>query len=344
MSKSIRLALVGCGYIAQHHYNAILKCNGLAKVTAVVDVNDERTADYSSKTGAKAFKSLKDALTWGEFDAVDIMLPHHLHEEAAVECLEAGKHVLLEKPMAVSLAACRNVLAAAKRSGKVFMVCENAQYWPEVVKAKQLIEEEAIGDVYYAKAHYWESPAITDFDFDSWQYDPAQVGGGLLMAGSCHWIRPLRMWLGEIEEVIGITGNPLAHRIAANYETLADALLRFKNGKTASFTALIIDTTLSNQPYFRIFGSKGEITIGGTFKGGLTLYNDEFPDGKAFEPVHGYFASFPFTMMEFVQCVLGEKVPDVSPEYAVGEPMIMWAIYRSLSSKKWEAVGCVDMD
>ena len=74
------------------------------------------------------------------------------------------------------------------------------------------------------------------------------------------------------------------------------------------------------------------------------MYNDEFPDGKAFEPVHGYFASFPFTMMEFVQCVLGEKVPDVSPEYAVGEPMIMWAIYRSLSSKKWEAVGCVDMD
>ena len=62
--------------------------------------------------------------------------------------------------------------------------------------------------------------------------------------------------LGEVEEVIGITGNPLAHRIAANYETLADALLRFKNGKTASFTALIIDTTLSNQPYFRIFGSK----------------------------------------------------------------------------------------
>jgi hypothetical protein len=75
---------------------------------------------------------LHDALAWGEFDAVDIMLPHHLHEEAAVQCLEAGKHVLLEKPMAISLTACKNILACAKNSGKFFMVNENAQYWPEV--------------------------------------------------------------------------------------------------------------------------------------------------------------------------------------------------------------------
>jgi hypothetical protein len=60
----------------------------------------------------------------------------------------------------------------------------------------------------------------------------------------------------EVEEVIGITGNPLAHRVPANYETLAEALLRFKNGKTASFTGLITDTVLFNQPYFRIFGKE----------------------------------------------------------------------------------------
>lgn len=164
------------------------------------------------------------------------------------------------------------------------------------------------------------------------------------MAGSCHWVRPLRMWFNEVEEVIGITGNPLAHRVPANYETLAEALLRFKNGKTASFTGLITDTVLFNQPYFRIFGKEGEITIGGGFEGGLTLYNDSFPNGRALEPVQGYFASFAPTMMEFVQCALGEKSPDVSPEYAVGEPLIMWAIYRSLSSKRWETVESVNYE
>ena len=60
------------------------------------------------------------------------MLPHHLHEEATVQCLEAGKHVLLEKPMAISLSGCQNILASANKSGKFFMVSENAQYWPEV--------------------------------------------------------------------------------------------------------------------------------------------------------------------------------------------------------------------
>ena len=67
------------------------------------------------------------------------MLPHDLHEAAVLRCFEAGRHVLLEKPMAPTLDACERILAAARQAGTVFMVAENAQYWPEVVRARDAI-------------------------------------------------------------------------------------------------------------------------------------------------------------------------------------------------------------
>ena len=101
----------------------------------------------AGRTGARAFTSLDEALADGGFDAVDLMLPHHLHEDAAVRCFAAGKHVLLEKPMANDVAACARILAAAGRAGTVFQVAENTQYWPEVLTAKRLLDEGAIGEV-----------------------------------------------------------------------------------------------------------------------------------------------------------------------------------------------------
>lgn len=85
------------------------------------------------------------------------MVPHHHHESCTVQCLEAGKHVLLEKPLAHTLDSCRRLLAAAEGSDRVFMVGENSSHWPEVVEAKKLIESGVIGEPHFAKANYWES-------------------------------------------------------------------------------------------------------------------------------------------------------------------------------------------
>ena len=80
----------------------------------------------------QVFPSLYDALQWGQFDAAVLMVPHHLHEAYAVQCLEAGKHVLLEKPLAHTLDSCQRLLGAAEHSDCVFMVGENSSHWPEV--------------------------------------------------------------------------------------------------------------------------------------------------------------------------------------------------------------------
>ena len=78
------------------------------------------------------FSSLSEALAVGGFEAVVLMVPHELHEAMALQCLEAGKHILLEKPLAHSVAACERLVAAAEAAGTVVMVAENSCYWPEV--------------------------------------------------------------------------------------------------------------------------------------------------------------------------------------------------------------------
>lgn len=152
-SQQLKLALVGCGGIAQAHWRGIQEHPEQLRVTAVVDIDPARAAAMAEQTGGQPFTSLESALAQGDFDAVDIMLPHNQHEAAAITAFAAGKHVVLEKPMSTTIASCDRILAAAKQAGTVFMVAEQAHYWPDVQQIQQLIQEGAIGEIITARAY-----------------------------------------------------------------------------------------------------------------------------------------------------------------------------------------------
>src|SRR5215470_7727056 len=192
-TAELTLALVGCGAISQLHLTAIRKGAPRTRITAVVDTDAERARAMAGRTGARPFTSLDQALAEGAFDAVDLMLPHHLHEGAAVRCFAAGKHVLLEKPMANDVAACERILDAARRAGTVFQVAENTQYWPEVVATKRLLDDGAIGQVVTARASFAIPPMPQFYGGPNpWRLDNAIAGGGIALDAGSHWIRPLR--------------------------------------------------------------------------------------------------------------------------------------------------------
>ena len=159
---TLDLAIVGCGAIAQWHLDALERTDLPLRVTAAVDPSDEHARRVADRAGADPYPSLADALDAGGFTAALIAVPHHLHEAVACEAFAAGLHVLLEKPMATDLEACERILAAAARAGTVFMVAENAQYWPEVTTVRRLLDEHAIGDVVTAKAETF-FPPLTEF-------------------------------------------------------------------------------------------------------------------------------------------------------------------------------------
>ena len=154
MPDKLKLAFIGCGAIARFHLDGIKGHAPRIDVTALVDLDASKAQTYSDETGGQAFTSLDEALAKGDFDAVDIMLPHDLHESIALQCFAAGKHVLLEKPMAPTLDACDRILAAASAAPGVFMVAENSQYWPEIVEAQKHLAAGAIGEIITARAAF----------------------------------------------------------------------------------------------------------------------------------------------------------------------------------------------
>ena len=331
----LRLAMVGCGRIAQLHLDGIEQRAGRTRVVAAIDPNPEAAGAVARRTGAAIFPSLGEALANCDFSAVDIMTPHDTHEALATEAFAAGKHLLLEKPMAVDLDACDRILAAARAAGTVFMVAENAQYWPEVVTAGRLIADGAIGDLVTARAS-----CIAFFDplwypDDSWRFEHGRAGGGIVMDGGAHWIRPLRMWLGEVESVVATTSRVIP---SMQDESQAHALMRFESGLVATLEALTIDAPLWDGPWWRVTGTGGEVVIRSGEQGSVTLFDRDHPAGLMIAGEYGYGASFSRELEDFEAVVLDGKQPAAGPEQSLGELRTAMAIYRSAASGAWETV------
>lgn len=337
MTDRLKLAFVGCGAIARFHLDGIQGHEPRIDVTTLIDLDQAKAEGFAKETGGRVFTSLATALAEGDFDAVDIMLPHDLHEEAAVQCLEAGKHVLLEKPMAPTIDACNRILAVAKKSPCVFMVGENSQYWPEILEAKKHIDAGAIGEIITARAAFIY--AFDDYWFKEarpWRYEKGRTGGGIAIDGGSHWIRPLRMWMGELKEAVGVLGHPLDKMEG---ESLARALFRFQSGATAIFDAMMIDTTFAPEPWWRVTGTKGELTINAGLDGSnLWLWDKGHPEGKELFASAGYTESFGPELSDFTSAILEGTDLAAGPEHAVGELRAALAIYRSVESGKWEQV------
>ena len=336
MADKVTLCLVGCGNIARAHWRGIRYHAPKIDVTAVVDANVESAEAMAERTGAKAFSSLGQALAEGGFDAVDIMLPHDLHEQAATEAFAAGKHVVLEKPMAHTLESAERILALAAKADGVFMIAEQAQYWPDVAKAKQLIDDGAVGEVLAARACFYDPLRHDPQAPKPWRFDLARAGGGIVIDGGAHWIRPLRMMLGEIDEAIGVAGS---HVPGMEGESWAQALFRFRSGVTATFNMLLYDSPVGATHDFRITGTAGEIIIEHGREGRLLLFDKANPDGKeVMRAFPGKVDSFGAELHDFSLAVLDGKPLEAEPAFSLGEMRTALALYRSIASRRWEKV------
>jgi predicted dehydrogenase len=329
----LRLGFVGCGAIADWHLHAIQQGGTRIEVVVAIDPDPVRAQSIADQTGARVFGSLEDAVRAGGFDAVDVMVPHHLHEEVATEALAAGLHVLLEKPMAPTLDACDRILAAAADAGTTFMVAENAQYWPEVVLAQQLIEDGTLGDIVTARACSFVPPLDEFYGGEKpWRFEAEAAGGGVAIDTGSHWLRPLRMWLGEITEVVAALDHPYP---GMEGESLCRALCRFERGKVAAFDVLLAPGPLGPEPLFRITGTKGELVIEGI--GRVKLYDGTEPRGTVVGQGN-YLQSYEGELADFAAVVLDGVAPAATAEHSLGELRAALAMYRSAETNRWEPV------
>lgn len=334
--SNLTMALVGCGNIAQAHWRGIQTHAPRIQITACVDSDFDRARAMAERTQSTPFRSLAEALDRGTFDSVNLMLPHNAHEAAALKSFAAGKHVVLEKPISTNVASAERILAAGKEAGIVLMVAEQAQYWTDVLKTRELIDGEAIGQVLTAQAAFYDPTRIDPDDPVPWRFVREMSGGGVFIDGGAHWIRPLRIMLGEIDSVIGSIGCHIPRREVESY---GQSLIKFKSGVVASFQAVLTSGRLAPIVDFRITGSNGELVIERGREGRLMLYNFENPNGlRVMSAFEGKVNSYGAELADFCNAVLDGSELAAPPEYALGELRTALAMYRSESSGQWEKV------
>ncbi|HUI48847.1 MAG TPA: Gfo/Idh/MocA family oxidoreductase, partial [Acidimicrobiia bacterium] len=241
---------------------------------------------------------------------------------------------LLEKPLAPTVEACDRILQAAAEVGTVFMVAENAQYWPEVLTVRRLLDDGAIGDIVTARAATF-FPALGDFYGGArpWRFDLAATGGGVVIDTGSHWLRPLRIWLGEADEVVAALGRPDPRMEG---ESLCRALVRFSSGLFASFDAMLMSGGIAPQPLFTVTGTGGELTIEGS--GWVKLWDGADWRGTKVGDAGGYLKSYEAELADFASAVLEGTEPAAAADYSLGELRIALAMYRSASTRRWEKV------
>lgn len=177
MQLMVRAAVVGYGFMGRTHSLSYKAIEG-AELACVIDVVDDKRKTAEQELGVPTFPDLASALDAESFDIVDITLPTYLHADATVEAFAAGKHVLCEKPMALTVEDCERMIAAWKRSGRKFMVAQVLRFWPEYARLKEIVDSGMYGAVKSVYCTRLGSPPL--WSWDNWLMDGPRSGGALI--------------------------------------------------------------------------------------------------------------------------------------------------------------------
>ena len=194
----IRVGIIGCGKIAQVRHLPEYAANPHAEVVAYYDKNRARAEEMAAKYGGDVCDSYFDLLNRNDIDAVSICVENRSHAEISTAALYAGKHVLCEKPMAVTLAECESMVAAAERNGKHLMIGHNMRFDPVHRRAKQLLDRGVIGDVITFRAVLGNAgPEGWSVDEGTWFFDKNKAALGALSDMGIHKVDLIQYLLGQ---------------------------------------------------------------------------------------------------------------------------------------------------
>ncbi len=253
--KKINFAIYGCGFIAGTHAEAVREMES-AELIGCADIKNEAAKAFAEKYGIIAYDSFEAMLASHDVDVVCICTPSGTHADLAIAALEHKKHVVLEKPMAITYRDCERIIAASDRNGVKVAVISQLRTSAGVSKAKEIIDSGVLGKLvlcdlymkYYRSADYYKG---------SWKGTKAMDGGGALMNQGIHGIDMLLTLVGMPKRIKSMTGT-LVHDIEV--EDTALALLEFENGALG-----VVEATTSVTPgqsrRIEIHGTRGTMTI-----------------------------------------------------------------------------------
>jgi len=319
--KPIRIGIIGCGGISQAHARGYKNLPELLQITATCDEIETNAEERAQQLGADQVytdyeKMLKDA----NIDAVDICLPHDLHASVSIAASEAGKHVLVEKPIAITLEEADSMIAASEKAGTLLMVALNQRYDPAHQRIKEMIDQGVLGRILCIRIDHNQNVSLPE---GHWIRSRARLGGGVLIGSGIHRVDLLRWFGGEVAQVANFWVEQ-PERMEGEVAVVMNAL--FESGAVGEVTAI---WAVRKAPWYEgvwVYGTEGSVyRINGLFW--------DSPDGYVKLDVPEA-DSFTEELRHFGQCILNGDTPLTNGVEARRSLEVVLAAYRSADTRE----------
>jgi myo-inositol 2-dehydrogenase / D-chiro-inositol 1-dehydrogenase len=337
----IKVAILGAGFISDIHLESYHRFVHNAEVVAVYARNKEKAQKFAEKYQIpQYFDSLDDAITKSGCEVVDICLPNFLHASATLKAAAAGKHVIIEKPLAVTLEEADEMIAACKKANVKLMYAEELCFAPKYERVRHLVKEGAVGEVYMLKQSEKHSGPHSD-----WFYDVDQAGGGVLMDMGCHamgWF----IWMLNNKKATSVVAsmNTVLHKGRTKGEDNSVVIIEFEGGvigvaenSWAKHGGMDDKSEVHGTDgviYADLF--MGNASLAYSRKGfGYALEKAETTQGWTFPIFEEAFnQGYPHELQHFINCVQRDEQPLVGGEMGRDVLEIIYAAYASAGEGK----------
>jgi predicted dehydrogenase len=323
--KKIRYAVVGAGWISQAAFMPAVKHTGNSEMTALVTGDVLKAKELAQIYGISktyTYEQYDEMLKSGEVDAVYLALPNDMHTDYSVRTLEAGIHLLLEKPMAPTEAECQAMIDASKKGGAKLMVAYRLHFEPGNLKVIDLVKSGQIGD-----ARLFTAILCQDLSADNHRANPKHWAGPLQDLGA-YPINAARFIFQD--EPLDVLGEKIE---ASPTDSLISVMMRFSRSRVAQFTVGVGENRIDQ---YRIVGKKGDIEMLKGFGFGETMEQIINVGGKKERVQVPETDQFGGELKYFSDCILENKNPEPDGSEGLADIRVIKAIERSIASGRIE--------
>ncbi len=334
--KKIRCGIVGLGQIGPLHCEAVSLVEN-AELACVCDLVESKAKEYAEKYNCDYTLSFDEMIARDDIDLVHICLPSGMHAEFGIKAAKAGKHVIVEKPIDVSLEAADRLIAACRDAGVKLSCISQHRFDPDIAYLKKAIEEGALGKITFGGSHTKWYRSQEYYDSGDWRGTWALDGGGALMNQSVHYVDMVQYLCGPVSEIQAQCATLSHERIEV--EDVAVATLKFKSGALGLLEG---NTTAYPGFYTRldIYGTKGGVVIENDVVKEWRVDGYPAPDavqqngpkGAASAVIYG--KSHTRQISDVVNAILEDRDPLVTGEEARAPLAIVLGVYESARENK----------
>ncbi len=323
----IHIGLLGCGGIAQTHLEAIAHVPRV-KLEAVHDLNSEAAERAARQYQVEAVVKADDLFKNRAVDAVVICVPPIHHFNFLKKAIEAGKHVICEKPFTITLKEAEEIKRLSKKSGKLIMMASKFRFVEDVIEARKFVRSGIIGDIVMAEVIFCSAVNMEK----RWNSDRKVSGGGVLIDNGSHAVDVIRYLVGPIKSVYAQAGKR-----TQNMDVEDTARLHFE---TEDHVVGMVDLSWSlykhTPNYVNIFGTKGTIEVGWAQS---LIWDAKDKTSKIFGKGYKKLDAFIRQIEHFADCVEKKTTPILGIDDAIDSVRVIESAYTSIQERRWLKVG-----